>query len=148
MARRIFLSFDYGDANVVNLFRGQANNPDLEIDFYDNSLKFPINSQNAQYVKSQIRSKIQNVSVTVCLIGQNTYQSDWVNWELSASIEMKKGLSRSESNFMTTAQASEFLNMSVSTIKKFIYQGKIKTLKTPGGHHRFLKKDLMRMLYK
>jgi len=49
---------------------------------------------------------------------------------------------------MTTAQASEFLNMSISTIKKYIYQGKIKTLKTPGGHHRYLKKDLMKVLYK
>ena len=61
---------------------------------------------------------------------------------------MKKKFPKRDDSFMTTAQASEFLNMSVSTIKKFIYQGKIKTLKTPGGHHRYLKKDLMKMLYR
>ena len=59
---------------------------------------------------------------------------------------MKKEFPKRDDAFMTTVQAAEYLNMSISTIKKFIYQGKIKTLKTPGGHHRFLKKDLLTML--
>jgi len=49
--------------------------------------------------------------------------------------------------FLTSARASEFLNISVSTLKKYIQQGKIKTLKTPGGHYRFLKEDLLKDLY-
>jgi excisionase family DNA binding protein len=47
--------------------------------------------------------------------------------------------------FLTTAQAAKLLNVSVSTLKKFIYLGKIKTLRTPGGHHRILRKDLFDM---
>ena len=48
--------------------------------------------------------------------------------------------------FLTSAQAARMLNVSLSTFKKFIYQGRIKTLKTPGGHHRILKKDLLKLI--
>ena len=60
---------------------------------------------------------------------------------------MKKNSPQHDNVFLTSAQASELLNISVSTLKKYIHQGKIKTLKTPGGHHRFLKKDLLERLY-
>lgn len=56
--------------------------------------------------------------------------------------------SDSASVFLTTAQAAKLLNVSLSTFKKFIYLGKIKTLKTPGGHHRILKKDLFGLMEK
>lgn len=36
------------------------------------------------------------------------------------------------------------LNISLSTMKKFIYQGKIKTIRTPGGHHRIYRDDLFK----
>ena len=54
----------------------------------------------------------------------------------------KKG----SNNFLTPNQAAHFLNVSLSTLKKFIYSGRIKTLKTPGGHHRIRKSDLFKMI--
>jgi excisionase family DNA binding protein len=45
--------------------------------------------------------------------------------------------------FLTSAQAAEFLNISISTLKKFIYLKRVKTLRTPGGHYRILKQDLL-----
>ena len=45
-------------------------------------------------------------------------------------------------NFLTASEAAEFINVSLSTLKKYIYLGKLKTLKTPGGHHRIRKSDL------
>ena len=48
--------------------------------------------------------------------------------------------------FLTPVQAAKLLNVSVSTFKKFIYLGRIKTLKTPGGHHRVLRKDLLHLI--
>jgi hypothetical protein len=76
MARRVFISFDADDKNHVNLFRGQAQNPNLEIDFYDSSLKTAIDSVNAEYIKSQIRPKIEGSSVLLCLLGYNTHRSN------------------------------------------------------------------------
>lgn len=48
--------------------------------------------------------------------------------------------------FLTPTEAAKILNVSLSTLKKFIYTGQLKTLKTPGGHHRILESDLFEML--
>jgi excisionase family DNA binding protein len=56
---------------------------------------------------------------------------------------MKK--SNHNHNFLTPNQAAQYLNVSLSTLKKFIYVGKIKSLKTPGGHHRIRRRDLVKM---
>lgn len=50
--------------------------------------------------------------------------------------------------FLTTKQAAEFLNISLVTLKKLIHQGKIKAFKTPGGHHRIHKFELLKDIYK
>ena len=63
--------------------------------------------------------------------------------------EYGKGMSNGGKNgngngntYLTPSQAAKILSVSLSTLKKFIYSGRIRTLKTPGGHHRILKKDL------
>ena len=43
---------------------------------------------------------------------------------------------------LTVKQAASFLNLSVPTIKNYIYVGKLKSIKTPGGHHRIRMSDL------
>lgn len=45
--------------------------------------------------------------------------------------------------YFTPKQAAEYLNLSLSTIKNYIYADKLKTLKTPGGHHRIRKSELL-----
>ncbi|WP_299290179.1 TIR domain-containing protein [Nitrosopumilus sp.] len=92
MARHVFLSFVEEDLDLVNLFRGQAKNANNDLEFDDYSVKEPYNSTNADYIKQQIRSKLDNVSVTVCLIGHSTHKSDWVDWEIIASSAKEKGL--------------------------------------------------------
>ncbi len=49
--------------------------------------------------------------------------------------------------FLTSSQAAKLLNISTSTLKKFITIGKVRTIKTPGGHHRILKEDLLNNLF-
>ena len=51
------------------------------------------------------------------------------------------------STFITAAQAAAILSVSVSTMKKFIIQGKLKAIKTPGGHYRIREQDLLENLY-
>ncbi len=45
--------------------------------------------------------------------------------------------------YLTPNQAAQLLSVSTATFKKFIYQGAIKTFKTPGGHYRIRKSDLL-----
>ncbi|MFC1620940.1 HD domain-containing phosphohydrolase, partial [Candidatus Omnitrophota bacterium] len=48
--------------------------------------------------------------------------------------------------YFTPKQAAEYFNLSLSTIKNYIYAGKLHTLRTPGGHHRINKSTLLAAL--
>jgi molybdopterin-binding protein len=43
-------------------------------------------------------------------------------------------------------EASRILGISYPTLKQWIYRGKIKTVKTPGGHHRVPESEIDRMI--
>lgn len=87
MAKRVFLSFVQEDLGLVNLFRGQAKNKNSELEFSDYSIKEPYDSTNAAYIRGKIRERIAAASVTICLIGEKTHKSAWVDWEIRASAE-------------------------------------------------------------
>src|SRR5438105_2008174 len=90
MAIRAFLSFVEEDLNLVNLFRGQAKNERMDLEFDDYSIKIPFDSRNAEYIGRGIVAQIKFATLTVCLYGPTTYQSRWVNWELSKTLDMGK----------------------------------------------------------
>jgi hypothetical protein len=90
--RRVFLSFDSDDLAQVRGLRLLAANPDYDLEFYDESLKVPIDSQNATYIKSQIRERISRASVTLCLVSETTHLSQWVDWELGESVRQNNAL--------------------------------------------------------
>ncbi len=45
-------------------------------------------------------------------------------------------------DLIKTKQAAHLLGVTVQTIKNYIYSGKLKSYKTPGGHHRIMISDL------
>jgi len=83
--KRVFLSFRAEDRLQVQGLRLLAANPDYDLEFYDESVRVAIDSRDAEYVKRVIREKINRTSVTVCLIGDLTHTSAWVDWELQES---------------------------------------------------------------
>jgi len=128
MARNVFLSFVEEDLALVNLFRGQAKKEDSQLEFQDYSIKEPINSKNADYIKQQIRDLIKKVSVTAVLIGYHTYTSDWVAWEVQTSADLSKGvvgvrLQSSASDIVpqsVTKQKAEVVNWDIKEIIRAI----------------------------
>jgi len=90
--RRVFISFRGEDINLVNLFRGQAKSENSDLDFIDFSLQVPFESENAEYIKRGIRERIKNSSVTLVFIGETTYKSEWVDWEIRESLRLGKGV--------------------------------------------------------
>jgi hypothetical protein len=87
---RAFLSFVEEDLNLVNLFRGQAKNDNLDLEFADYSIKEPFESVNANYIARGITEQLTFSTITVCLYGPTTHTSKWVNWELKKSLELGK----------------------------------------------------------
>jgi molybdopterin-binding protein len=45
-------------------------------------------------------------------------------------------------------EAAKVLGVSYPTLKQWIYKGKIRTVKTAGGHHRIPEKEVDKFLYK
>ena len=90
--RNIFISFDHRDVSEVNLLRGQAKNEDNDLEFNDYSVKEPYDSEKAEYIKSAIRERIRQASVTVIYITDLTHESQWVSWEATESIAQGKGV--------------------------------------------------------
>ena len=88
--RNTFLSFDYDDIDEVNLLRGQVKNEKSEIEFIDRSVKDPINSERAEYIKQKIVERIRQCSQTVVYIGNTTHSSGWVKWEVEKSLQLGK----------------------------------------------------------
>jgi len=50
-----------------------------------------------------------------------------------------KGVSK---EILNTREAAALLKVTTQTIKNYIYSGKLKAIKTPGGHHRIRRSDL------
>ena len=58
-----------------------------------------------------------------------------------------KRKNKSDATFITTSQAADFLNLSIATVKKLLQDGAITSFKTPGGHHRIHKQELLEYIY-
>ena len=90
--RKIFISFSHEDIDKKRFLVAQAKNENLDLDFIDFSLKAPFNSENAEYIKRGIRERINQSSVTIVIVTDVTYKSDWVNWEIRESLDQNKGV--------------------------------------------------------
>lgn len=55
---------------------------------------------------------------------------------------MPTNSNKENETILTVKEAAKILKVSILTAKNYIYQGKLKSFKTPGGHHRILKSDL------
>lgn len=90
--RRIFISFDHNDTAQVNGFLGLRNIID-NFEFYNHKLDREIQSNNTEYVQRVIcKNYITPASVCVVLIGNNTWRSEWVKWEIQECLRQGMGI--------------------------------------------------------
>ncbi len=85
--KRVFISFRAEDKPQVNGLRLLAANPKFDVEFYDESVRTPYDSNDPAYIRRRIREKISRTSVTLCMVSELTYTSQWVAWELEESID-------------------------------------------------------------
>lgn len=91
MAKRVFFSFHYDDvssfrANVVRKHH-VVSPEDSEAVYFDASVWEEARKQGDVALKGLINGAIENTSVTCVLIGSETYDRDWVAYEIFKSIE-------------------------------------------------------------
>ena len=86
MARKVFLSFSMEDRDFVERFRGWAEGRQSALLFRD----YPIKERFERAWKTNVERLIRSCSVTMCLIGRETHQSQAVDWEIRKSAELGK----------------------------------------------------------
>lgn len=94
MARRIYFAFHYDDifrVNVVrNSWRFQLNRESSG--YFDASLWEKAKRESDLALKRLINGGLENTTVTVFLLGSETADRRWVNYELVRSVERGNGL--------------------------------------------------------
>jgi hypothetical protein len=106
MGANIFVSYDHDDQKQIGAFRLLKHNPNHPLDFQDHSLKDPILGASGKPLKYQpsdarskpvrdaIKKKFERASKLVVLIGDDTHNSAWVEWEIDTFYTMKEKISR------------------------------------------------------
>jgi hypothetical protein len=75
--KRVFISFRAEDRPQINGLRLLAANPNFDIEFYDESVRAPYDSSNADYIRRKIQEKIGRTSVTLCMVRRSASRSRW-----------------------------------------------------------------------
>src|ERR1700693_5749074 len=94
MARKVFFSFHYARDSwrVQNVRKSTSIARFDKTPFYDKAAWEQIKRGGDQAIKNWINSQLSGTSVTVVLIGAETYKRRWVKYEIQRSIEEGKGL--------------------------------------------------------
>jgi len=80
--KRVFLSFANEDAQKVKKLMPLLCCQDYELDFYEGPLDLDFDAEGAEAVRRAIGEKIVKCNIAVCLIGENTHKSRWVDCQL------------------------------------------------------------------
>ncbi len=92
--RKVFFSFDWDNIWRVNQVRNSwvAKGSYQNAGFADKAEIEKIKLQTDVEIKKWINSQMHGTSVTCVLIGENTYKSKWVKYEIDQSIKKGNGI--------------------------------------------------------
>jgi hypothetical protein len=93
MARRVYFAFHWDDIFRVNVVRNS--NVVLgttDAGFFDKSEYEEARRKDPEEIARRLREKMKGTSVTAVLIGRQTWNRPWVDWEIRESIANKNGL--------------------------------------------------------
>jgi|SRR5690554_677539 hypothetical protein len=84
---KIFVSHSWAHSDDLTALQNLLNSRGyFNVEFTEASKDVPINSENATYVKSRLKSKIINSDIVLALAGVYASHSDWMIWELDTAV--------------------------------------------------------------
>jgi hypothetical protein len=89
----VFISYDYDhDRHYKNLLLAWDKSKEFDFTFYDSSVDVSVDSNDPAAVRRVISARINGSTRFLCIVGQHTHKSTWVDWEINKAIELKKKL--------------------------------------------------------
>lgn len=91
--QKVFISYDYDhDKHYKNLLLAWDKNKEFDFTFYDASVDVSVDSNDVAAIRRVISARINSCTRFLCIVGQRTHKSSWVDWEIKKAIELKKKL--------------------------------------------------------
>lgn len=89
--RKVFISYDYeNDRHYKNLLLAWDSNKQFDFSISDYSADVSINSTRATSIKSVLSRYINDSTTFLVIVGEKTYKSDWVCWEIEKAHSLGK----------------------------------------------------------
>ena len=90
MASKIFISYDYShDSRLKNMLTAWSSNSQFPLNFEDGSVDISINSHDPSAIKRAISRRMNECDIVLCIIGDYTRNSTWVDWEIEKASELR-----------------------------------------------------------
>ena len=125
--------------NLIHTISGESGFEILQKEHFDLVLlDYPLAQKTILGVLKRVREMNLDIPVTM-ITGQESAKVVMMAMKQGTYVYIAK------SDLLNTKQASALLGVTFQTIKNYIYKGKLKTYKTPGGHHRIWREDIMKL---
>ena len=126
--KKKFISFDYdNDKHYKNLLVAWDKNDLFSFEFYDESVSVAVNSEDAAYIRSVIKKKIESAGILLCIVGEETHSSNWCSWEIETAKDLGKALVGVKPNSNNTSPA-ELLGSGATWAMSFTFDAIQKTV--------------------
>lgn len=87
---KLFLSYKWEDKTYVDGFKGMIENPNTDYNHVGISERKNYKQQGESAIRRYLRGLIGEADALVCLIGDNTHNSKWIDYELSVANSQQK----------------------------------------------------------
>jgi hypothetical protein len=91
-AKVVFVSYDYeNDGYYKDLLATWSQSPDFpRLSVNDQPVTYPVDSDEAEPLKRVVYGKIRAATAFLCVVGEKTSASAWVDWEIKTAIDLDK----------------------------------------------------------
>lgn len=91
--KKIFVTYDYdNDRHYKNLLVAWAQNESFDLSFHDKSVDVSVESNDLGAIRRVVSARIRESSMFLCIVGKETWKSEWVEWEIDKARELGKPL--------------------------------------------------------
>ena len=90
---KVFIGYDYeSDKAAKDRLLAWDVNKEFDFSSYNRSFDVAVDSEEAVAIKQDLAARIGDSRYFLCIVGKETYRSDWMAWEIRKAVELKKKL--------------------------------------------------------
>jgi hypothetical protein len=135
--KKVFISYDHSeDLHYKNLLRAWDANDSFDFEFDQRSPNEPIDSVNATKIKQSLVQKMKECNYLFVIIGEKSYKSKWMSWEISrakeSDIKLKLAAVKIDKRNITP---SNLLNTGTTFALSFTEENIIKALNNASNNY-------------